>query len=157
MDVRFDRPSPCVATQQIGPSTTGSQPRGGGERTVSCPMNENVGLGTTEIRTFLIADVRGYTRFTSEHGDEAGARLAARFAELVREQIESRGGTVVELRGDEALCVFGSPRGALRAAVDLQRRFADELRADPSLPLRVGIGIDAGEAVAVAGGYRAAR
>jgi hypothetical protein len=43
-----------------------------------------------------IADVRGYTRFTSEHGDEAGARLAARFAEVVREQIESRGGTVVD-------------------------------------------------------------
>ena len=117
-------------------------------------MTEDVGLGATEIRTFLIADVRGYTHFTSEQGDEAGARLAARFAEVVGEQIESRGGTVVELRGDEALCVFGSPRKALRAAVDLQRRFADELRADPSLPLRVGIGIDAGEAVAVAGGYR---
>ena len=25
---------------------------------------------TTEIRTFLIADVRGYTRYTQEHGDE---------------------------------------------------------------------------------------
>jgi class 3 adenylate cyclase len=108
----------------------------------------------TEIRTFLIADVRGYTRFTQEHGDEAGARLAARFAVVVREQVGARGGTVVELRGDEALCVFGSPRGALRCAVELQRRCADELRADPSLPLRVGIGIDAGEAVAVEGGYR---
>ena len=107
-----------------------------------------------EIRTFLIADVRGYTRFTQEHGDEAGARLAGRFAEVVREQVDGRGGRVVELRGDEALCVFGSPRAALRAAVDLQRRFADEMRADPSLPLAVGIGIDAGEAVAVAGGYR---
>ena len=50
--------------------------------------------------------------------------------------------------------MFGSPRGALRAAVDLQRRCADELRADPSVPLRVGVGIDAGEAVAVAAGYR---
>jgi ABC-type transport system substrate-binding protein/class 3 adenylate cyclase len=108
----------------------------------------------TEIRTFLIADVRGYTRFTQEHGDEAGARLAARFAVVVREQVEARGGAVVELRGDEALCVFASPRGALRCAVELQRRCADELRADPSLPLRVGIGIDAGEAVPVEGGYR---
>ncbi len=26
-----------------------------------------------ELRTFLIADVRGYTRFTVEHGDEAAA------------------------------------------------------------------------------------
>jgi ABC-type transport system substrate-binding protein/class 3 adenylate cyclase len=107
-----------------------------------------------EIRTFLIADVRGYTHFTQTHGDEAAARLAARFAEVVREQVEARGGTVVELRGDEALCVFGSPRSALRAAVELQRRCAEEMRADPSLPLAVGIGIDAGEAIPVAGGYR---
>jgi len=107
-----------------------------------------------EIRTFLIADVRGYTRFTQTHGDEAAARLAGRFAEVVREQVEARAGRVVELRGDEALCVFGAPRAALRAAVDLQRRCADEVRADPSLPLGIGIGIDAGEAIPVAGGYR---
>ena len=107
-----------------------------------------------EIRTFLIADVRGYTRFTQSHGDEAGAALAARFAEVVREAVEGRGGTVVELRGDEALCVFSAPRAALRAAVDLQRRCAEEMYADPALPLAIGIGIDAGEAVPVAGGYR---
>ena len=117
-------------------------------------MAEGVGSGTTEIRAFLIADVRGYTRYTQERGDEAAARLAARFAEVVAEVVAGRDGRVVELRGDEALCVFGSPRGALRAAVDLQRRCADELRADPSVPLRVGVGIDAGEAVAVAAGYR---
>jgi YVTN family beta-propeller protein len=52
------------------------------------------------------------------------------------------------------LCVFDSPRDALRAAVAAQHRFADEMRADPSIPLRVGIGIDAGEAVPVEGGYR---
>jgi ABC-type transport system substrate-binding protein/class 3 adenylate cyclase len=107
-----------------------------------------------EIRTFLIADVRGYTRFTQSRGDEAGAALAARFAQVVREVVEARDGRVVELRGDEALCVFTAPRSALRAAVDLQRRCAEEMRADPSLPLGVGIGIDAGEAVPVAGGYR---
>ena len=50
--------------------------------------------------------------------------------------------------------MFGSPRLALRAAVDLQRRCGEEMRADPSLPLDIGIGIDAGEAIAVAGGYR---
>ena len=106
------------------------------------------------VRTFLIADVRGYTRFTQEHGDEAAAQLAARFASVVRDEIERLAGAVVELRGDEALCVFQSPRQALRAAVAVQRRCADELRRDPSLPLRVGVGIDAGEAVPVEGGYR---
>ena len=57
------------------------------------------------VRTFLIADVRGYTRFTQEHGDEEAGRLAAAFAELVRETILSSGGELIELRGDEALCL----------------------------------------------------
>ncbi|MGG7381842.1 hypothetical protein ACQ7B2_24870, partial [Escherichia coli] len=48
------------------------------------------------IKTFLIADVRGYTRFTQERGDEAAARLATRFAELAREVVEAAGGTLVE-------------------------------------------------------------
>ena len=57
------------------------------------------------IKTFLIADVRGYTRFTQQRGDEAAARLATRFAELAREAIEEAGGTLVELRGDEGVVV----------------------------------------------------
>ena len=97
--------------------------------------------GEAGIKTFLIADVRGYTRFTSERGDEAAARLATRFAELAREAIEAAGGTLVELRGDEALAVFDSARQALRVAADLQERFVAETVADPSLPLAVGIGL----------------
>ena len=60
----------------------------------------------------------------------------------------------MELRGDEALAVFDSARQAIRAAIELQRRFVDETVADPTLPLAVGIGLDAGEAVAVDDGYR---
>ncbi|MDP8957018.1 MAG: adenylate/guanylate cyclase domain-containing protein, partial [Actinomycetota bacterium] len=109
-----------------------------------------------EIKVFLIADVRGYTRFTQERGDEAAARLAAKFAAVAREGVEDSGGSVIELRGDEALAVFASPRQALRAAVGLQTRFSEETSADPTLPLRVGIGLDAGEAVPVEGGFRGA-
>jgi YVTN family beta-propeller protein len=116
--------------------------------------SEDGGEDVTEIRTFLIADVRGYTLFTHERGDEIAAKLAAKFAGLARTGVEARGGSVIELRGDEALAVFASPRQAIRAAVDLQRRFADETESDPSLPLPVGIGLDAGEAVPVEGGYR---
>lgn len=108
------------------------------------------------ILTFLIADIRGYTAFTRTAGDEAAARLAATFAEIVREGVEALGGDVIELRGDEALAVFGSARSALRAAVELQQVFADEYAIDPALPMRVGIGLDAGEAVPVEGGYRGA-
>lgn len=110
----------------------------------------------SQVRTFLIADVRGYTQFTLEHGDEAAARLASRFATITREVVATHGGHVVELRGDEALVVFASTRQALRAAVDLQVRFGAGDGSDPLPRLPVGIGLDAGEAVEVEGGYRGA-
>jgi class 3 adenylate cyclase len=116
----------------------------------------NEGARDTAVRTFLIADVRGYTRFTVEHGDEAAARLAGAFAQLAGEVVSASGGEVIELRGDEALAVFNSSRQALRAAVDLQEAFAAASVADPLLPLRVGIGLDAGEAIPIDGGFRGA-
>jgi class 3 adenylate cyclase len=111
--------------------------------------------GQSPARTFLIADVRGYSRFTDEYGDEAAARLAAKFADLVHEGVQMRDGKVVEIRGDEALAVFESARQAIRAAKDLQEMFNAEADADRDLPLRVGIGIDSGEAVELEdGSYR---
>jgi peptide/nickel transport system substrate-binding protein len=107
-----------------------------------------------QIRTFLIADVRGYTLFTQQRGDEAAAKLAAKFALIARETVQQRGGIVIELRGDEALAVFSSARAAVRAAVDLQERFVEETIGDPELPIPIGIGLDAGEAVPLEGGYR---
>ena len=103
--------------------------------------------GQTALKTFLIADIRGYSRYTEEYGDEAAARLAAEFAELVVDGVEAHGGRLVELRGDEALAVFTSARQAIRAAVDLQAKFGDETGANTDVPLKVGMGIDSGEAV----------
>ena len=110
--------------------------------------------GSTLVLSFLIADVRGYTRFTAERGDAAAALLAKRFADLARDAVEARGGRVIELRGDEALAVFESPSQAVRAAVEFQATCAEESEADPVFPLPVGIGIDSGEAVPVEDGYR---
>ncbi|HYX85905.1 MAG TPA: ABC transporter substrate-binding protein [Gaiellales bacterium] len=105
--------------------------------------------GRAHLRTFLIADVRGYTRYTQEHGDEAGAALAAAFADLVGRTVAEHGGRLIELRGDEALVGFDSARSALRAALAVQTQ-VDEA----DLPRGVGIGLDAGEAVPVGAGYR---
>jgi class 3 adenylate cyclase len=111
---------------------------------------------TAAILVFLIADIRGYTRFTEEQGDAAAAQLAARFAELAREVLARWDGHLVEVRGDEALGVFASARQAVRAAGELQERYATEARAYPALPRGIGIGLDIGEAVPVGEGYRGA-
>lgn len=106
------------------------------------------------VRTFLIADVRGYTQFTVEHGDEAAAKLAVQFATAARRVVSGRDGRVVEVRGDEALAVFSSTRQALWASVELIAYLAREAEGAP--PTRIGIGLDAGEAIPVDGGYRGA-
>jgi WD40 repeat protein/class 3 adenylate cyclase/energy-coupling factor transporter ATP-binding protein EcfA2 len=132
----------------------------GGRRSHTPPIESTPSTGHTlrrrsaGIKTFLIADVRGYTAFTQDRGDEAAAELARTFAEVVRAEIQSGGGTLVELRGDEALAVFDSARQAIRTAIELQLRLVAKTVADPRLPLAVGIGLDAGEAVAVDGGFR---
>jgi DNA-binding NarL/FixJ family response regulator/class 3 adenylate cyclase len=106
------------------------------------------------IRVFLIADIRGYTLFTQEHGDEAAAHLAESFARIVRDGVEGHGGALIELRGDEALVAFDSPRDAIVAAIGLQSRFVDAALRESNLPLYVGIGMDAGEAVPMEDGFR---
>jgi class 3 adenylate cyclase len=108
------------------------------------------------VRTFLIADVRGYTNYTQTFGDVAAADLTRRFAEVAATTVTAYGGELVETRGDEILAVFNSTRSALRASVELQRalRSADDGR-EP-LALGVGVGLDSGEAVPHEGGYRGA-
>jgi DNA-binding NarL/FixJ family response regulator/class 3 adenylate cyclase len=114
-----------------------------------------MGVESSAVKTFLIADVRGFTRFTNRRGDQAAAELTNRFSEIVRSVVEEGGGAVVEFRGDEALATFDSPRRAIRAATDLQARFEAETFGEPTgVALPVGIGLDVGEAATVDDGYR---
>ena len=109
---------------------------------------------TPVFRAFLIADIRGWTSFTREMGAAAAGRLAKAFADLARDAVEARGGDVFELRGDEVVAVFDEPAQAVRAAVELQTTLEEAIAADPTLPLLVGIGVDAGDVVPVEDGFR---
>ncbi len=121
---------------------------------VAAHTPEHSSRGNPVVRTFLIADIRGYSTFTREHGDETAARLATKFADLARDAVEARGGNVIELRGDEALAVFDSATQAVRAGLEFQEACREASDEDPELPLPVGIGIDCGEAIPVEDGYR---
>ena len=77
------------------------------------------------VRTFLIADVRGYTRFTQDHGDEAAAELASSFADIVGRVVaeyDGRSDRAARRRG--AWSSFASARQALRAQRWVQRRLS---------------------------------
>ena len=111
-------------------------------------------VGGPALHIFLIADVRGYTTFTQQRGDEAAAALATRFASIAHTVLEPGGGTGLEFRGDEVMAVFTSARQAIRAAIDLQAAFVRRRSTIRRFALPVGIGLDAGEAVRVEDGYR---
>jgi DNA-binding NarL/FixJ family response regulator/class 3 adenylate cyclase len=113
-------------------------------------MDERRGI----TRTFLIADVRGYTSYTHEHGAEAAAALTERFAATTATVVGDAAGDVIEVRGDEVLAAFQSVRDAVRAAVALQQAYVETREEEE--PLAVGIGMDVGEAATVDDGYRGA-
>jgi len=108
-----------------------------------------MGDRATGLKTFLIADVRGYSLFTAEHGDQASAALVASFDRVTKEIVAAWEGSVVDFRGDEALAVFDSPRASIHAAVELQAAYV----ANDGGAIPVGIGLDAGEAVQVERGF----
>jgi YVTN family beta-propeller protein len=110
---------------------------------------------TAGFRTFLLSDIRGYSSFASSRGDEAAAALTDRFAALADKIVSQFGGVNIGNRGDEVLVAFESPRQAIRAAVAFEQALLEATREDPSLPMPAGVGLDIGEAVVVADGWRA--
>lgn len=44
------------------------------------------------VLTFLLADIRGYTRYSAEQGDQAAARLSEHFLSLCREVVSDHEG-----------------------------------------------------------------
>ena len=96
-------------------------PAGGKPETPGDPVSLTATPGT-ELRTFLIADIRGYTAYTASTATMPLQNWRA-FAESSRRSSTPTRDFLLELRGDEALVVFVSARKALRAAVELQARF----------------------------------
>jgi class 3 adenylate cyclase/DNA-binding CsgD family transcriptional regulator len=88
--------------------------------------------------TVLFTDVEGSTAFRTRAGDPAGNRVMADHDRLVLEQVARHEGRHVKSLGDGCLAVFTSPRRAVECAVAVQR-------AAISSPLRVRIGLNAGE------------
>jgi len=98
-------------------------------------------------RGFLFADLRGYTAFVQRHGDRAGADLLDAYRALVRDEVARHAGAEIRTEGDSFYVVFASAREAVAcglAIVDVADRYS---RDHPDRPIRVGIGINAGETV----------
>ena len=118
------------------------KPTQGGERRYCCVM---------------FSDIRGYTGRSEHASPEQVIGFLNRYFDRVVPVIHSHGGTVVSFMGDGIMAVFGAPNtlpnpceSAYAASIAMlaQVRASNfELEARGEQPIRVGIGLHAGEGV----------
>jgi class 3 adenylate cyclase len=110
------------------------------------------GLGSTAtaidrgLRAVMFTDIVGSTEMTERLGDAAGLELVRVHDALVRRGLDAHGGREVKHTGDGIMASFDKIANAVRAAADIQRRFA-AYNSDAVETLSVRIGIHAGEPV----------
>ena len=98
------------------------------------------------LRAVMFTDIVGSTEMTARLGDGAALELVRAHDALVRRGLEAYGGREIKHTGDGIMASFDNVANSVRAAADIQRRFA-AYNADVSETLSVRIGIDAGEPV----------
>jgi class 3 adenylate cyclase len=102
-------------------------------------------------RGFLFADLRDYTGYVETHGNRAGAALLERYRALVREVVAGAQGAEIRTEGDSFYVVFGSVSAAVGCGLAIIEAAA-ATTAHPD-PIKVGVGVHAGETVETAEGF----
>jgi class 3 adenylate cyclase len=101
-------------------------------------------------RGFLFADLRGYTAFAEARGDHAAAALLGSYRSMVREAIARFDGAEIRTEGDSFYVVFPSATDAVLAGMAI---LDGAVRPPDGAPIRVGIGVHAGETTETEEGY----
>jgi adenylate cyclase len=122
-------------------------------------LNNRVPLTGERLEvSILFQDIRGFSVLSESLDPARLLRVLNQFFTEVVAAVEAEGGMVKQFTGDGVMALFGAPRPcpdhaqrAVRAALGLVARLAllnTQLRAQGLPPLRIGVGIHAGEVVA---------
>jgi class 3 adenylate cyclase len=98
--------------------------------------------------TVLFTDVEGSTALTERLGDAKARDVLRNHERIVREALRAHGGAEVKAMGDGFMASFSSATRALECAIAMQRAFAAHADEHPETPIRVRIGLNAGEPIA---------
>jgi adenylate cyclase len=114
--------------------------------------------------TVLFCDIAGFTALADKLAPTEVAELLHEYLSTVTEAIFAHGGTVDTYAGDSVVALFNAPLEdrdhalhAMRAALELQervQRLSARWESRLTTPIRVGIGVNTGEAVVGALGSR---
>jgi class 3 adenylate cyclase len=115
---------------------------GGGA--VVLPNNTGHDPGT---RTIFFSDIVGSTDMTQRLGDEAAFDVLTVHDRIVRDALASNHGTEVKHTGDGIMASFVSAASAVRCGMGVLQDLSAQRGSNPQTPLRIRIGIAAGEPI----------
>lgn len=99
------------------------------------------------FRTILFTDLAGSTDLNQRLGDDGSMRVLRAHDTIVRREIEARRGQVIKHTGDGFMVAFADASSAIQAAIAIQKALSAQNQRMPEAPIRVRIGINAGEPV----------
>jgi class 3 adenylate cyclase len=109
------------------------------------PVTTGVGF-----HAILFTDIEAHTAMMQRLGDARGREVLREHERITREALRAHGGTEIKTIGDSFMASFRSAQEAVECAIALQRAFALR-QASGTEPLRIRVGINAGEPIAEEG------
>ena len=99
------------------------------------------------LHIILFTDMEGSTSITQRLGDAKAQEVLRIHNRIVRDALQAHDGSEIKHTGDGIMASFQSASGAIDCAVDIQKALDSRNEANPDTPLRVRIGLNAGEPV----------
>ena len=103
------------------------------------------------FRTILFTDIEGSTALTQRLGDAKAREVLREHERITRDCLKAHAGSEIKTMGDGFMASFASATKALDCAIAIQRAFEERnagVGAQHDAPLRVRIGLNAGEPIA---------
>lgn len=100
------------------------------------------------FRALLFTDISGSTDIANKLGDAAAFELQRAHHAIVREALRDHGGREVDHAGDGFFGSFASVTRAVDCAIAVQKRLQHFNEGGPAAPIRLKMGLGAGEPVA---------
>jgi eukaryotic-like serine/threonine-protein kinase len=97
--------------------------------------------------TILFTDIEDSTALNERLGDERWMEVLRVHNSIVRDCVREHGGYEVKAQGDGFMLAYPSARRAIECAIEMQRKLASGGEVGTGEPLRVRIGLHAGEAI----------
>jgi class 3 adenylate cyclase len=105
---------------------------------------------SSSFRTILFTDVVSSTPLLTQLRDQRMREVMRDHDAVMTAAVTGHGGRIVKTIGDAFMAEFAVPSAAVEAAIEAQRQIREKFAAS-DIPLRVRIGINAGEPIEEAG------